>query len=67
MKKILRIQTKEGLVYYEAILLDNTNLIDYSIRGLIWQLLLIHSIDLRVYLFKHSDVLSGIMHHTQLN
>lgn len=67
MKKINRIQQKDGFTYYEAILTDGTNLIDYSIRGLIWQLLLIHSIDLRKYLFKHSDVLSGVVNHSQLN
>ncbi len=67
MKKILRIQEKNGFTYYEAILNDNTNLIDFTIRGLISQLWTIHSIDLRRYLFKPLDVLSGVVNHSQLN
>ena len=67
MLKINRIQEQDGFIYYEAILKDGSNLIDFKIRGLIWQLMLIYGIDLRKYLFKHSDSTIGIMSEVQFN
>lgn len=68
--KINRIQTIDGLIYYEAIFKDGSTLNDFKIRSLIWQLMLIYGIDLRCYLFKHSEGISpmlGVIDYSQLN
>ena len=64
--KIL-VHNSKGLRYFEA-QGENFNLLSFSMTGLINQLFLIYSIDLRMYLFTcFSPADFGVINQSQLN